>query len=43
LRKTSPGGAEKYRLRCEVYRVLYEIHADVLVVYVVKVGHRMDV
>jgi mRNA-degrading endonuclease RelE of RelBE toxin-antitoxin system len=31
------------RLRCEVYRVLYEIHADVLVVYVVKVGYRMDV
>jgi len=36
-------GAEKYRLRCGVYRVLYEIHDDVLVVCVVKVGHRKDV
>ena len=36
-------GAEKYRLRCGVYRVLYEIHDDVLTVCVVKVGHRKDV
>ena len=36
-------GAEKYRLRCGVYRVLYEIHDDVLVVCVVKIGHRKDV
>lgn len=36
-------GAEKYRLRCGVYRVLYEILDDVLVVCVVKVGHRKDV
>jgi len=36
-------GAEKYRLRCGVYRVLYEIHDDLLVVCVVKVGHRKDV
>ena len=36
-------GSEKYRLRCGVYRVLYEIQDDVLVVYVVKVGHRKDV
>ena len=36
-------GAEKYRLRCGVYRVLYEIHDDVLVVCVVEVGHRKDV
>lgn len=35
-------GAEKYRLRCGVYRVLYEIHDDGLVVCVVKVGHRKD-
>ena len=35
-------GAEKYRLRCGVYRVLYEIHDEVLVVCVVKVGHRKD-
>ena len=35
-------GAEKYRLRCGVYRVLYEIQDDVLVVCVVKVAHRKD-
>lgn len=36
-------GSEKYRLRCGVYRVLYEIQDDVLVVCVVKVGHRKAV
>ena len=35
--------AEKYRLRCGVYRVLYEIQDEVLIVCVVKVGHRKDV
>jgi len=35
-------GAEKYRLRCGVYRVLYEIQDEVLLVCVVKVGHRKD-
>lgn len=36
-------GAEKYRLRCGVYRILYEIQDDILSVCVVKVGHRKDV
>ena len=36
-------GAEKYRLRCGNYRVLYEIEDAILVVCVVKVGHRKDV
>lgn len=36
-------GQEKYRLRCGAYRVLYEILDDVLVVCVVKAGHRRDV
>jgi mRNA interferase RelE/StbE len=35
-------GAEKYRLRCGVYRVLYEIQDAILVVCVVKVAHRKD-
>ena len=35
-------GAEKYRLRCGVYRVLYEIQDDVLLVCVVKVAPRKD-
>ncbi len=36
-------GSEKYRLRCGVYRVLYEIQDDILVVCVVRVAHRKDV
>ena len=35
-------GAEKYRLSCGVYRVLYEIQDEALIVCVVKVGHRKD-
>ena len=36
-------GSEKYRLRCGVYRVLYEIQNAVLIVCIVKVGHRREV
>ncbi len=36
-------GQEKYRIRCGDYRILYSIEDDVLIVYVVKVGHRKDV
>ena len=36
-------GSEKYRLRCCAYRVLYEIQDAVLIVCVVKVGHRREV
>ncbi len=36
-------GEEKYRLRCGVYRILYEIQDDQLLVCVVKIGHRKDV
>ena len=36
-------GSEKYRLRCGVYQVLYEIQDEILIVCVVKVGHRRDV
>ena len=35
-------GSEKYRLRCGIYRVLYEIQDEQLIVCVVKVGHRKD-
>lgn len=36
-------GSEKYRLRCGIYRILCEIQDDLLIVCVVKVGHRKDV
>jgi mRNA interferase RelE/StbE len=36
-------GQERYRVRQGVYRIIYEIEDDVLVVTVVKVGHRRDV
>ncbi len=32
-----------YRLRIGDYRILYRIHDDVLVVLVVRVGHRREV
>lgn len=36
-------GQEKYRLRQGVYRIIYEIKDEELVVVVVKVGHRRNV
>ncbi|HWQ68516.1 MAG TPA: type II toxin-antitoxin system RelE/ParE family toxin [Patescibacteria group bacterium] len=36
-------GQERYRLRQGLYRIVYEIRDDVLLVIVVKVGHRRDV
>ena len=36
-------GQDKYRVRCGDYRVLYTIEDIVLIVCVVKVGHRKDV
>ena len=36
-------GREQYRIRCGDYRILYYIEDDVLIVYIVKVGHRKDV
>ena len=36
-------GSEKYRLRQGVYRILYEIHDDQVLVVVVKIGHRREV
>ncbi|MEH1864123.1 MAG: type II toxin-antitoxin system RelE/ParE family toxin [Nostoc sp.] len=33
----------KYRIRVGNYRILYEIQDDVLIVKVVRVGHRRDV
>ncbi len=36
-------GQERYRVRQGLYRIIYEIHDDILTVVVVKVGHRREV
>jgi mRNA interferase RelE/StbE len=36
-------GQEKYRIRQGVYRILYEIRNNELIVVVIKIGHRRDV
>jgi mRNA interferase RelE/StbE len=36
-------GQEKYRVRCGNYRILYLIEDMVLLILIVKVGHRKDV
>jgi mRNA interferase RelE/StbE len=36
-------GQDRYRLRHGVYRIVYAVEDDQLVVYVVKVGHRSSV
>ena len=36
-------GQERYRVRQGIYRIIYEINDDEVVVVVVKVGHRKDV
>jgi mRNA interferase RelE/StbE len=36
-------GEEKYRFRQGAYRIVYEIRDDVLIVIVIKMGHRRDV
>jgi len=36
-------GEDLYRIRIGVYRVIYEIIDDRLIITVVKVGHRKDI
>ncbi|ALE04754.1 plasmid stabilization protein (plasmid) [Arthrobacter sp. ERGS1:01] len=37
------GGQGEWRVRTGDYRIVYEIHDDVLVVLVVTVGHRREI
>ncbi|HEY5229597.1 MAG TPA: type II toxin-antitoxin system RelE/ParE family toxin [Galbitalea sp.] len=37
------GGSGEWRVRTGDYRVLYEIHDDVLLILVLRVGHRGEV
>jgi mRNA interferase RelE/StbE len=41
--KKLQGDDNSYRLRVGDYRVIYEIVNDVLIVTVIKVGHRSDI
>ena len=34
---------ERYRVRCGSYRIVYTVEDDILIVYVVKIGHRKEV
>jgi mRNA interferase RelE/StbE len=34
---------EKYRIRSGNYRILYIIEDEILIIYIVKIGHRRDV
>lgn len=36
-------GGDKYRVRCGDYRILYAVEDKILIVYIVKVGHRREV
>ena len=36
-------GQEKYRIRQGVYRIIYEIRNQELIIVVVKIGHRRDI
>jgi mRNA interferase RelE/StbE len=36
-------GQERYRIRQGVYRIIYEVVDDMLVVTVIKVGHRRQI
>lgn len=36
-------GSERYRLRHGTYRIIYSIEDDILIVWVIKIGHREDV
>ena len=37
------GGAGEWRVRTGDYRIVYEVHDDVLLVLVVALGHRRDI
>ncbi len=37
------GAEDAYRVRVGDYRIVYQIRDDVLIVFVVRVGHRRDV
>lgn len=41
--KRLKGAQALYRIRIGDYRVVYDVRADVLVILIIKIGHRSDV
>lgn len=37
------GEKNAFRIRIQNYRVIYEIHADIIEIKILKIGHRKDV
>jgi mRNA interferase RelE/StbE len=37
------GNNKFHKIRVRDYRIIYEIHNDILVILVVKIGHRKDI
>jgi mRNA interferase RelE/StbE len=41
--KKLPGGEDLYRIRVGDYRVIYQVQARIVVVTVIRIGHRRDI
>lgn len=37
------GEHSTFRIRVQVYRIIYEVHKNIILVRVLKIGHRKDV
>jgi len=37
------GQKDTFRIRVNVYRIIYEVHDDLILIKVLKIGHRKDV
>lgn len=37
------GQKNTFRIRVNVYRIIYEVHDDLILIKVLKIGHRKDV
>ena len=41
--KKLKGRKDDYRIRVGNYRIVYQVKKEVLIVYVIKIGHRKDI
>ena len=37
------GDNDFHKVRCGNYRIIYEIHEDLIMILVIKIGHRKDI